>query len=216
MEGQTEQSLRKGAGGNLAKTGKAGCPLPPAHAEYPHTMPATQSVGTAQTIEVMVKLVSQENRQSGVNAKADLRAPLRDQPIEPPDRRKIERNEQWVRDILGIDDDAAETGLAFAADNRHGATRRDFDRIPTPLCASPLGQRVSIFQCGVDQCHALVRRDAPILQVFPQLQQAQCLGPPLQIKAGSVQSPRAPCMLIKTTGVSGGNPSSSPRLIAMA
>src|SRR4026209_597096 len=130
MEGKAEQSLRKGAGGNFAKAGQAGCPLPPARAEYPYAMPATQSVRSPQTIEVMVKLVSEENRQSGVYAKADLRAPLRDQPIQPADRRKIKHNEQWALDILGIDDDAAETGVAFAADGRHGATRRDFDRIP--------------------------------------------------------------------------------------
>src|SRR6185295_12551907 len=102
MKGKAEQSLRKGAGGNFAKAGQAGCPLPPARAEYPYAMPATQSVGTAQTIEV-----------------------------------KIKRNEQRACDILGIDDDAAETGVAFAADDRHGATRRDIDRIPTPLHASP-------------------------------------------------------------------------------
>ncbi len=216
MKRQTQQPLRKSASGDFGKAGQAGGPMPPTDVEYPHDMASAQSGAAACTVEVMVKLMGKEDRHGAADAVADRDAMLRNQSVESPDRRTIERDERWLRGIFRIDNYAAEPGIVFAQKHRHITARRDPCRILPPKLTSPISQCAPVIERGFDQRDAPFLRYARVQRIFSQLQQAQRLRPGIPIEASIAHNPRAPCMLIRTTGVSGGKPSSSPRLIAIA
>src|SRR5258706_7733131 len=139
MERQPEQLLRKGAGGNFGQAGQAGCPMPGTDAEYLHDVPAAHSFIAALAIEMVIKLVGEENGDGTAHIE-ESRALPGYQPVEQQDRRKIKRDGARSSGVPGKDDDAAEAGIVFAADYRHIAMRRDCRRITPPQLTDLVSQ----------------------------------------------------------------------------
>ena len=216
MKRKAKQALRKATGGDLGQTGKDGGPVPRTDSEKSNPMLPAQRRTATRAVEMMIKLVRHKYRCSLIDAETDLSVLLRDQSVEMPDRRQIERDRRWACRVFGMHDRAAESGIILAEDHRHIAACRDAHRLRPAWIASPVSQRASILECGFDQCNAAFNRYTRELRVFAQLEQAERLRPSTPVDADIVHNPRAPCMLISTTGASGGNPSSSPRLIAIA
>lgn len=143
MERQAEQLLRKGAGGDFSEAGKAGCPVPGSDSEYLHCMPARQALAATQAVEVMVKLVREENRHGAADFTTPCAVPG-EQPVQPANGGKVERDGGWSGCVIGIDNDAAESRILIAMNYRYVASRRNDCRNIAPPVAGTICKRMPI------------------------------------------------------------------------
>src|ERR1700730_15910518 len=117
MKRQAQQPLCKGAGGDFGEARKARSPAPRSNRQKAYPMLAAQRRAAARAVEVMVELVSQENRLRSVDAGTERVAALGDQPVQTQNRREIKRDAPRAHGIVGKDDHAAETRFVFAAND---------------------------------------------------------------------------------------------------
>src|SRR5712664_514299 len=164
MKGKAEQLLRECARRDLGKSRQPCSPCPPSQLHYAHAVPVDQCLLPAHAIEMMIKLVSEENRRGPLDAQIEARLPG-DERIEAAYGRRVKRDGWRAGRIFRVNHRAAEACLGLALHYGYLAATGDHEWVAAPLLACALGETPSIQQCLLHQFASLRFRDSMELHI---------------------------------------------------
>src|SRR6266850_6206968 len=159
MKGKAEQLLRECARRDLGKSRQPCSPCPPSQRYNAHAVPVDQCLLPAHAIEMVIKLVSEEDRRGPLDAPIEARLPG-DERIEATYRRRVKRDGLRAERVLRVNHRAAEAGLAVAPHYGYLAASGNHEWVAAPLSACMPGETPSVLQGQLDQFALLRFRDS--------------------------------------------------------
>ena len=217
MPRQTKQRLCKCPGGNFIQARQTSGPTPRPNAKQCGSTPKPKRMLGVHAFQMMVDLVCHEYRCAIADSQRYDQVASTKLRVDPCDRSAVEDDACRPLVVFGEHNGAAKTGIRVAFDDRHIQCGSECAHVATPSAGGDVGSMPSVFQRTRDVALCIRSREA-IEQRVARKQPLRdfLIGRRRWFQQLRCHTPRAPCTLIKATGVSGASPSSSLRLIASA